>query len=421
MEVSSLVFIAAVEVGALLALLCGFLLLKNRSLRKLISRLQERLEKLIQDLRRARDQRSGGLKKPKTYRGFVELELEATQAHHKSLHPEQDIVLDIDPSVPLPRRAAALRHAILSIELEASPTNTEEPTNWHQMNRKYEQLFSFQQDYAPADELVVEGQSEEVEMLNEELKAAKKRVDSLEKFRTLYLELEERWQECQNSAKGQFDELSGMVARIDDASQSESLMGALDAYQSTYSAMAQFISDSTEQQPEMEPRYAGDSSGEVRQLRAVAADQHRIIAELQRKLASAESDAQLSEAVDELKAQLDKQMRFVQESEACIQLMEEELHTANKELELMKARQSAIPQLKAELKELRDACENYETQVYTLRASNQRLSRDMKKLKSQTADRGPGGDSQKLKKQLLEMEAKYADLEEKFLDLKLGS
>ncbi|MBX2858590.1 MAG: hypothetical protein KTR17_08005 [Cellvibrionaceae bacterium] len=435
MEASNLVFIVVAEVAALLTLLCLFLLFKNNALRKLVQRLKERIEQLLNDLRLARKQPASSVEPKMSYRQFLELQLEMTHAHHRSLRPEQDIVLDIDPGVPSSRRCAALRHAILSIEIEATAAKDENTPNWSQIDRKYEQLFNFQEEYAAQQPASSSAEVAEVERLTDELKAAKKRVDSLEKFRSLYLDLEARWQGCQNSAKNQYDELSGIIASIDNAEQSQSLRNALSDYHAIYAGASTLISEQVVSgRAGADIRSATDSLDEIRQLKVLASDQHRIISELQRQLVSSVSDAPDGAALEELTLQLDKQIRFVKEAETCIQLMENELNMAHEEIESLKLRQSAIPQLKSELKELRDSVENYETQIYTLRASNQRLNRDMKELKNQAPEPGSepalesgpesgpeSGESHKLKKKLLEMEAKYAALEEKFLDLKLGS
>lgn len=129
-----------------------------------------------------------------------------------------------------------------------------------------------------------------------------------------------------------------------------------------------------------------DTSGEIRHLRAVAADQHTTITTLQSKLKNAKTSEEKAEIVEELQDELNKQVRFVQESETCVKLMEDELSNANKEL----------AQTKQE---------------------NQKLSQKLNN--NLDAANTDSGEIQKYKKALQELQSRYAELEEKYLDTKI--
>lgn len=411
MHANSLYLIAAAEIAGLLLLVCVFLVFQNRSLRRVVRKLQERMEQLVQDLKLARAARR---EKPQesgpSYKQMLDKQLEQIRDHHQSLGNEQDIVLDIDPETPLPRRVAALRYAILLTEKEAASANPHASANWKMLERKYEQLFRFNQDYSGKDSSA-EG---ELDALREELTAAKKRINNLERFKALYFDLEEKWQDSKHEAKSHFDSLTQLTASADNADEIEA---ALHAYHNSYGDLGRMIEAGVDGATIISGTQKDETAGELRHLRAVAADQHKIITELQRKLREASTAEAREEVVTELQGQLQKQIRFVQESETCIQLLEDELTNANKELEQLRGRLNQLPQVKTELKLLRDQNDDYELQMYALKSENRRLTSKMQQLAS--APPPDDNENRQLKKALMEMESRYAELEEKFLDLKL--
>ncbi|SMF35073.1 hypothetical protein SAMN02745866_02226 [Alteromonadaceae bacterium Bs31] len=410
---SNLMLIVAMEVSVLFLLLCLYLLFQNRKLRRTIGLLHGRMEQLVKDLRTARiaaKAENQSAKSSETYKHFLNEHIQAVRKHHEDLESDRDIVLDIDPATPSSRRAAALRYAVLMAEKEATAKSGGNSADWKLLERKYEQLFNFNQQYA-AEPSATDGS--ELEELREGLASAKKRINNLERFKTLYFDLEEKWENCKDTAKSHFNTLTQLT---ESAENSEEIAGALHAYHTSYAEVGALIEDAAEGETILSGASI-DSSGEIKHLRAVAADQHKIITELQRKLQEANTVEAQAAVVDELQEQLQKQVRFVQESETCIQLMEDELGNANTELEQLRSRLNVLPQLKTNLKDLRDQNDDYEMQVYTLKSENRRL-----KSKLQSAGDSPpqdDGEVRKLKKEISAAEARYAELEEKFLDLKL--
>ena len=75
------------------------------------------------------------------------------------------------------------------------------------------------------------------------------------------------------------------------------------------------------------------------------------------------------------------------------------------------------PQLKGTLKDLRDQNDEYEMQITAIKSENRRLVTRLKSVES--APPADTGDSKKLRKELADLEARYAELEEKFLDIKM--
>ncbi len=411
---SNLILIATAEIAVLLLLLCFFLLFQNRKLRLAMQKLHSRMERLVKDLKAARsavkEARQAPAEPSADYKHFLKEHLNNVRERHSSLDSDRDIVLDIDPDTPLPRRVAALRYAILVAEKEATAKDGK-AADWSLLERKYEQIFDFNQEYAVAAE-PVEVDNSEIEELRDELSSAKKRINNLERFKALYFDLEEKWESCRDTAQNHFHELTQLAADADNSGQLEN---ALKSYHEAYGEVGRLIEGGVDGQTIVSGA-SGDTSGEIKHLRAVAADQHKIITELQRKLQQASSTEARVEVVEELQGQLEKQMRFVQESETCIQLMEDELSNANKELEQLRARLNVLPQIKTDLKDLREQNDDYEMQVHSLKSENRRL-----KSKIQNINAAPpqdNGDARKLKRELAAAEARFAELEEKFLDLK---
>lgn len=415
MLTSNVAILAAAEIALLFFVISVVLMLKNRALRKLVSKLQARLEQIVEDLKVARAQKKAPEPKQEavTFATHIEKQLGFTKEYHNAQKPGQDIVLDIDPKIPLPRRAAALRHAILLAEKESTATTPNNLPNWDALNKRYQAIFSFQGDYATTQDDGA-GQ-EEIDALTKELTTAKKRINNLEKFKQLYTDLEATLKDCKDTAQTHFNKLSEMASEVSDT---EAFENSLAAYHSSYDAITSMIETGID--VPASKREGADSSGEIRHLRAVAADQHKIITGLQQKLRNMSTEEEKAEVVEELQEELNRQIRFAQESETCIQLMEDELHNANKEIEQLMTKLGKIGELKMELIETRDQNDKMRDQVFKLKTDNTKLRQKLDNAaKKAPANPVNSEDSAALKKELTDLQAMYADLEEKFLDLKL--
>lgn len=412
MQSTDLYFIIAAEVCVLLLVVCAFLVFQNRNLRKTINALKERVQKVMRDLKAARAQAPVANAEPAvqgpTLQEAIDLQIKLTKQHHSGLGSNQDIVLDIEPGTPLPHRAAALRYAMLIAEKEAMANrDADAEPDWASLRERYDQLFAFNDDFAEDEE---SASSEEVDQLKRDLENARKRVSNLEKFKNLYMDLEAEWENSTAQAKTHYDNLSEMASKMENSGEFED---ALEQYNSSYSGIAKIIEAAAD-----ESKSSGiDSSEEVKHLRAVAADQHRIIEELQKKLKAANTEEERNEVIGGLQGELQKQMRFVQESETCIQLLEDELNTTNKELEQLRARVGKVQGLKTEMMELSRSNDELDLKVQTIMMENRKLTKRVQQ--AEAAPKVDSGETNKLRKELAEMEAKYNDLEEKFLDLKL--
>ncbi len=409
MGAANFILILVAEVLAVSLFVTVVVLWKNRRLRRLVSKLRARVDELAAQQKKAKPAPALVVQKEETYNDQLGQQIELTRDYHHSLGSRQDIALDLDPDSPLPRRTAALRHAFLIAEKEATAT----PGNigWDFLASRYRQILAFHEDYNTAPD---KGQ-ENLEQLKEELNQAKKRINNLERFKTMYLELEERWDKCKDQAAEHYIELKSLA---EQTGQKETFERVLDSYHTSYSDLGAMIQQGfNESIASTMADNPEDHLQEIRRLRTMAADQHKIITELQSKLQSAATKEEKEQVVEHLQTELQKQARFLQESETCIKLMEDELANSKQEMKQLVDRLGQLPQLKAELKELQSAAETHTQVVDSLKQENRRLAKKLKLVQE-----APPEDSQEartLRKELTTLQGKYNDLEEKFLNLKL--
>lgn len=430
MNTSNLLLIGVIEVAVLLFVLSFFLIIQNRSLRKLVAQLKEKAQELVKEIKRARastvptalETSQTEAAPAKSYLSYIDEQIEYTRLHHGTLDASQDIALDISPDTPLPLRAAALRHAILLAEKEAfSQTLANEEPDWYSLRSKYEQIFSFYEDFSETAD-APEGDDEELESLRSELSNARNRVNNLEKFKKLYFNLEEKWDNTKADAETKYNNLSDIASKMDDSGE---LNQALDDYHAGYNEVTVILDQGIDDESFIKSASGASSeaASEVKHLRAVAADQHKIIEGLQKRLLSASTEEERNEIVSGLQDELTKQMRFVQESETCIQLLEDELQNAMADVEQLKSRLNHLPQIKSEIISLRKAADAQEIKYHRVVTENKKLQKRLREAGNETqplkkANSNPE-ETKRLRKELNEMSAKYNELEEKFLDLKL--
>jgi len=408
MEPSRLLLIISAEAVVILIAVTVFLIFQNRNLRRLVNQLKQKAQKLLSQLKQpsAGPQHSA---QAKGYLDFVEQQIDATISHHESLNSTRNIVLDIDSESPLPHRTAALRHAILTAEKDAFATD--DKPDWRSLRSRYEQIFSFMEEESS------EGSSDAgpaMAQLKEELENAKSRVNNLEKFKQLYFDLEAKWESSKAQAQEHFDNISSMASDLDDTGK---LNTALNDYHSSYNEIEKIIDRGSADIIEVAGKDY-NSLAEIEHLRSVAADQHRIIEGLQDRLRNASSEEERTQIVQGLQDELNKQMRFVQESETCIQLLEDELSVALKDVEILKTKLNHMPQIKSDLVDMRNRFDQMELKYHSAVSDNRKLQKQLKENKSSSI----GADSaevSKLKQEINDMAKRYNELEEKFLDLKL--
>lgn len=125
------------------------------------------------------------------------------------------------------------------------------------------------------------------------------------------------------------------------------------------------------------------AADEIAKLHNIAADQYRTIHELQQKLMSAITAEQKELAIQAIQQQLERQIRFVHESETCIQLLEDELTKAHAEILLQDQSLNETSALHEENQHIKNALHSFTLEskglinnIQTLENENDELKRN---------------------------------------------
>lgn len=350
----------------------------------------------------------------KPYKQFIYEQLELTQNRFNLLAPRSDIA-GIQPSdVPLNQRIVALRYAFLRAE--------ELGTTAVQGSEGYWDIF--QQTLEPLLHTATEASKDSN---TEELDTYKKRVENLEKFKKLFFELEKRWDEAQTSAETYYNELHSMADNVADKDRYEYLLGQ---YSNSYNNMNQHIHSTSaaitgrpaENKTINIIRQDPRAAEEIMKLRNVAADQYRVISNLQRKLEEAVTAEEKDLVIQELEQQLQRQIRFVQESDTCVQLLEEELTKANEKIASQEGQIDNDHHLEEENQRIKETLHSFTRESKDLLENIEELEKENDQLKNsppplhKQSDRQP---NEPFQAELVELRKEYAELEAKYLALKL--
>lgn len=411
MQVSNLVLIIAAEIYLVLLAATITLLFFSFKQKKLIKRQQEKLKELLELIN---DIQTPSAPPAKSYGEYIQEQLTITKARFNQLTPGTPIKPFPALDAPLNQRITALRHAFLTAEAQGATEIPGSKDYW----------TSLEQALIP----LLQQPSEPTESVDSELETYKKRVENLEKFKKLFFDLEERWNQAQANAQNQYDQLYAMA---DDTSDPELYRRLLEQYRDSYEDINQYIysagsflkgapqENKTINIIRRDPRAAE----EILKLRNVAADQYRTISDLQRKLEKALNNEEKDHIIKELDHQLQRQVRFVQESDTCIQLLEEELHKANEKIAIQEQRLEADHQLADENNRIKQTLQNFALESKELLQNIESLE-DENNLLKQNHEAAPTlntdfADQQILETEVTELRKQYAELEEKYLELKL--
>ncbi len=467
------------ELALLLLCICIYLLMHIRSLKSLIAKLEEKITSLRNTIALTKEnakqliQDARGLD-AKAYVDYIEDQLENTRNYHLEQSPDKDIVLDLDIEVSIERQAAALRHAFLIAEKEANYAGDEDEPSWEVIRLKLEQIISFYEhafsqeegeelgeklegeaeEEVTADEPVPEdaAPSEELNRLQEELNNYKKRVDNLEKFKKLFFDMENKWDTARKEAQGYYDQLKAMAAKMESG---EDFNNVLDSYSRSYELFDDSfaegrsieggsvrVEDSIDDQtrPVGTTQIIVSNKEEVERLRSMMYNQHEIISELKRQLRESESEEDKAQIVDNMTEELEKQERFLKESETCIQLLEEELSAAHKEAEQLSTELKALKAGGVDgavvssggrnEEEVNEMIEGYVSESREMLNSISILEQENQQLKDQLAMGDIGGEASseeantlrdklsEVQQELLNLQTQHIELEERYIELK---
>ena len=307
MELSKWLVAGIIELYFVLLILCLFLILNIKSLRKLVRGLRDKIKGLIEELNQARsDNRELSEQKAlaelqanpaPTFREQLQKQIDLTQEFHDELPGSQSIESYLDPVQPIQRQSLAFRHAILSAELEAQDVDDDIHPNWALLQNKFGKLINFYKSKfalksKEPEQTLVNGTEQCVHDLLIEA-AGGLAPDNLEVLLDRY----------RASAR---DDIDNGPPPIDDPGE---------------------LNDSTT---------TANSAQDLASLKALAEKQRQTILELQKRIAHSSPEDDLKPLISDLNSQLSRQERFLKESESCIKLLEDELEMANAKIEQLK-------------------------------------------------------------------------------------
>jgi hypothetical protein len=465
---SNWVYLVGFEMAIVLLVACIIFLGHIRGLRKLVAALEQKVLAQRDAMRNTRatfdalkeELEALRLAAANSYSDQLQEQLDATRNRHVALSPDRDIVLDITQDTPLERQALALRHAFLIAEREAALAADDKDVDWDVLQAKLGQIIQFyQQDQpgdsqpgaiAPADAEFDVG-SVDVDVGesgdNDELIANQKRhIANLEKFRQLYFDVERNWREARAEAEDYHQQLLAMGKTLGGGVEFDAL---LQQYAGVYSGLDGLLEGGGQQvdQPEAEHEARGQvgkmviaNQEEVQRLRNMAIDQHKIIVELKRKLVGNNSADEQEHLVAEMHQQLERNERFLKESDACIQQLEAELVrllSDNQKLKTeLRSRPENVEPAEAvegapdntdELEMLRGLITSFTEQSRDMLGAIAVLEEDNRRLMTQ----GSGGDGARgevtalterlsqAQQELLSLQTRHLELEERYLELKM--
>ena len=466
---SNWVYLIGFEMAIVLLVACIIFLGHIRGLRKLISALEEKVLAQRGAMRNTRATFDALKEELEVLRGAetdsysdqLQQQLDATRNRHIALSPDRDIVLDIAQDTPLERQALALRHAFLIAEREAALAADDKDVDWDVLQAKLGQIIQFYQQDLPGDSQPVDiapanpefdVSSVDVDVSasgdNDELIANQKRhIANLEKFRQLYFDVERKWREARAEAEDYHQQVLAMGKTLGGGVEFDTL---LQQYAGVYSGMDGLLEGGGQQadhadQAEHEARgQVGKmviaNQEEVQRLRNMAIDQHKIIVELKRKLVGNNSAEEQEHLVAEMHQQLERNERFLKESDACIQQLEAELVrllSDNQKLKAeLRARPEAVevaepieraPDNTDEVEMLRGLVTSFTEQSRDMLGAIAVLEEDNRRLMTQGSGPQSGGAevaglTEKLaqaQQELLSLQTRHLELEERYLELTL--
>lgn len=421
MQLSNYIIVAAIEVYIVLLIVGILLMLQTRKQRQLIRRQQEKLKQLILALKKLKLPPAAIQVTGNTYKTHIHAQLTATRNHYAGLSPSRDLSQEPDSESTPAQKAIALRYKFLQLE-ESAIAKGDGPLkiNWDAFEEAWKEIPKDSASDLNADELAT----------------CKKRIDNLEKFKTLFFDMEKQWQNAKSQAEEYYRLLSAITVNADDQ---DRFVDLLESYHRVYddvdggfdqgSAIKATLSTTDAPKVITLTRVDPKTGEEIIKLRNVAADQHRIINQLQRKLEGAVTAEAKEVVINELQQQLQRQIRFVKESETCIQLLEDELASTsekiNKQQQLLDTASTAQQEnlrIKETLHNFTRESKDLIASIGSLELENERLKANLHKLEAQPTEISPKSNSEALRAaqaELANLQGQYAELEEKYLELRL--
>lgn len=332
MTLSNLVIIFAVEAAIVAFFLFFIVMMRNRQLVSAMPELIEKLSFAKLGMKKAQaDEQSvvDWVNQKGGYAQILSAQIDATLAQHQSLVSEdRDILLELSPETPHERRALAVRYALLLAEraVTASLTSVDvrqaaqqnqganlAAVDWSLLQDEYLQILDLCEVDFSAE---VSAKDRALSLVRDELAAIKTHLEKVQAcWRETLTQAEVKLDECLRPTS--YDDVAALKINI------SSLNGL-------YTALSPVI-ESGEDPASLEidlDMLASSEESEVKQEPPEAPD----LSELREKIASAPNEEVRDQLMDNLTDELEKQARFVKESETCVQVMEDELSLSQKEI-----------------------------------------------------------------------------------------
>lgn len=370
MQISTTILAIAIEVYLVLTLGLVVLFFFSIKQKKIIRRQQDKLLELIKEIRQA-SHTPAATSVDKGYKFHLNKQLETTQNRFNLQTSDQNIN-EIQPfDASLEQRVLALRYAFLRAEELGTTEDVGSEAYWNIFKQTLEPLLS---------------KPIETASNKEELELYKQRVNNLEQFKKLFFDLEAQWNSAQTNAENQYLELMSYAGQTSDPLIYQQL---LEGYRSNYGEFGKSVLNTSSILGNNDSKtiniYRQDPNAaeEIIKLRNVAADQYRVINNLQRKLEEAISDEQKALVIQELEQQLQRHIRFVQESDTCVQLLEEELIKANEKIAEQEQLIVQSEQVGVENNQIKGKLHSFSLESKDLLATLESLEEENKQLKEQ--------------------------------------
>lgn len=430
---SKMITLVGLEMAALLLFVCLLLLWHLRGLRRLVAALEGKVIALRDSLRgeraktvAARQAAEQARAPQRSYAEYIEEQIALTRNHHLSLQPDRDIVLDIAADVSLERQAMALRNAFLIAEQEAAQAAVEHgEVDWAVLEDKLGRIIEFYQQ-RDEDGAPIVGNDPEAEN-------RRRHIENLERFKTLYFDMEQRWQRTQGELAGYRQQLLALGRGLGAEAEFEHLLAQ---YGRACEEFGNLLLDTGETRTAQVPaadierpsvgRQVIANQEEIQRLRNMAVDQHKLILRLKQQLLDAHSLEQKDAVIAELHKQLDRQQQFLQESDVCARQLESEVHRLFDENHALQQRLESgavaatdteeLARAQSLLAELTDEGRDMLAVIAALESENRGLQEHAgeaaDELRHQLAN---------AQQRLLELQTQHIELEERYLELKTGS
>lgn len=432
-----MITLVGLEMAALLLFVCLLLLWHLRGLRRLVAALEGKVIALRDSLRgeraktvAARQAAEQARAPQRSYAEYIEEQIALTRNHHLSLQPDRDIVLDIAADVSLERQAMALRNAFLIAEQEAAQAAVDHgDVDWAVLEEKLGRIIEFYQQRGEEGAPIV-GDDPEAEN-------RRRHLENLERFKTLYFDMEQRWQRTQGELAGYRQQLLALGRGLGAEAEFEHLLAQ---YGRVCEDFGNLLLDTGEARPAPPtPAALADAADrpsvgrqvianqeEIQRLRNMAVDQHKLILRLKQQLLDAHSLEQKDAVIAELHKQLDRQQQFLQESDVCARQLESEVHRLFDENHALQQRLESgavaaadpeeLARAQSLLTELTDEGRDMLAVIAALESENRGLQEHAgeaaDELRRQLAN---------AQQRLLELQTQHIELEERYLELKTGS